>query len=46
MSVCPHGTTWLPLDGFSQNLILEYFKKSVKKVQVSLKSDNNNGYFA
>ena len=26
-SVCPHGTTRLPLDGFSQNLIFIYFSK-------------------
>ena len=25
MSVCPHGTTRLPPDGFSLNLIFEYF---------------------
>jgi len=27
LSVHPHGTTWLPLDGFSWNLILEDFLK-------------------
>jgi hypothetical protein len=27
MSVCPHGTTRHPLDGFSLNLILEDFSK-------------------
>jgi hypothetical protein len=26
-SICPHGTTRLPLDGFSWNLILENFSK-------------------
>jgi len=26
-SVCPHGTTRLPLDGFSRNFIFEYFSK-------------------
>jgi hypothetical protein len=26
-SACPHGTTRLPLDGFSRNLIFEYFSK-------------------
>ena len=41
----PHGTR-LPLRRFSYNLIPEYFfRKSVEKIQVSLKSDNNNGYF-
>jgi len=49
-SVCPsvrqHGTAWLPLDGFSWNLIFEYLKKTVEKSnQVSLKSHKNNGYF-
>jgi len=34
----------LPLDGFSWNVIFEDFKKSVKKIQVSLKSDENRGY--
>jgi len=24
-SVCPFGTTQLPLDGFSWNLVFEYF---------------------
>jgi hypothetical protein len=27
LSVHPHGTTWLPLDGFSWNLIFEYWLK-------------------
>jgi hypothetical protein len=27
LSVCPHGTTGLPLEGFSRNLILECFSK-------------------
>ena len=46
LSVCPHGKTRLPLDGFSSNLIFEYFfRKSVGQIQVSLKSDKNNGYF-
>ena len=41
LSVRQHGTTRLPLDGFSWNLII--FRKSVEKIQFSLKSDNNNG---
>ena len=50
MPVCPsmhlYGTTRLPLDGFSWNLIFEYFWKiCVKKIQVSLKSGKNNTYF-
>jgi hypothetical protein len=36
MSVCPsvspHGTTWLPMDAFSQNLIFVRFL-NVKKIQ-------------
>jgi len=45
LSVLPHGTTRLLLDGFYWNLVLSVFWKSVGKIQVSLKSDNNNGYF-
>jgi hypothetical protein len=26
MSVCPRGTAWLPLDGFSQNLVFQGLK--------------------
>ena len=44
-SVCPHGTTRLPLDGFDEIWYLLIFRKSVEKFQVSLKSDRNNGYF-
>jgi hypothetical protein len=45
MSVCPHETTRLPLDGFCWNLILRLFLKHVEKIQVPFKSDKNNGYF-
>jgi hypothetical protein len=46
MSSCPHGTTRLPLDGFSLNLVFEYFfRKSVENIQGSLKSDKNIRYF-
>jgi hypothetical protein len=42
LSVCPHGTTRLPLDGFSKELPSEhFFRKSVQKIQASSKSDNN-----
>jgi hypothetical protein len=44
-SVCPYATTRLPLNGFSWNLILSVFRKSVQRIQVSLKSDKNNGHF-
>jgi hypothetical protein len=30
-SVCPHGTTWLPLDRFSWNLIFDYFSKNYRR---------------
>ena len=44
-SVCPHGTTLLPTDGFSRNFSLSIFRKSVEKIQVSLKYYKNNEYF-
>jgi hypothetical protein len=44
-SICPHGTSQLPLDGFLWNLIFENFWRSVDKIQVLLKSAKNNGYF-
>jgi len=44
MHVRSKGTR-LPLDRFSWNLIFEIFRKSVEKIQVSLKSDKNKGYF-
>jgi hypothetical protein len=46
MSVCPHGTTRLPLDGFSWNMILKYFSKICREIQVSLKSYKNYRYFS
>jgi len=45
-SVPAHGTTRLPLDGFHEILYLSTFRKSVEKIQVSLKCDENNWYFA
>jgi hypothetical protein len=42
LSLCSHGTTWLPPDGFSLSLIWVFFCKYPKKIQVSLKSDKNN----
>ena len=41
-SVCPLGTTRLPLDGFSWNLIFECF---LKVCRGSLIPDKINGYF-
>jgi hypothetical protein len=45
LSVCPHGTIRLSLDGFWLYLILRIFRKSVDNFQVSLKSDSNHQYF-
>jgi len=45
LSIGLHRTTRLPMDGFVWNLIFEYFSKTIKKIQVSLKSVKNNGYF-
>jgi hypothetical protein len=45
ISVCPHGITRLPLDGFLWNLIyLSISRKSVEKIQLPIKSDKNNRY--
>ena len=44
-SVCPHRVIRLPLDGFSLNLIFEFFRKCVEAIQVLLKFDKNNGLF-
>ena len=49
MSVRPHGTIRLPLDGFSCNFnawIFFFTKKFVRKIHVSLKSDKSNDQFA
>jgi hypothetical protein len=45
-SFCPHGSTRFLLDGFSWNLVFEYFfRKTVKKIYISLKSDRNKWHF-
>ena len=44
-SVHPHGTTRLPVDGIHEIWYLSIFGKYVEKIQVSSKSDKNNGYF-
>ena len=44
-SVCPHGPTRLRLDGFHEIWYLHILGKNAWKIQVSLKSDKNNGYF-
>jgi len=43
MSFRTHGTSQIPLDGFSWKSILDIFRKFVVKIQVSLKHDKNNG---
>jgi hypothetical protein len=45
MSVCPHGKTRLPPDGFSWNLIFEVILKIRRKNSCFIKIDKNNGYF-
>ena len=45
MSVRPHGINRPPLDEFHEMLYLRAFRISVEKIQVSLKSDRNNGHF-
>ena len=45
VSVCPHGATRFPLDGFSRNFTSEYFSKIFREIQVSSKSEKNNRYF-
>jgi hypothetical protein len=32
MSVTPHGTTWLPLDGFLWNIIFKYFFENLSRL--------------
>jgi len=43
-SVCLHWTARLPPDGFSWNLIFDYFSKSAEKIRGTLKFDENNNY--
>jgi len=40
-----HGTTRLSLDRFSWEFIFWLFVETVERVQDSLQSDKNNGYF-
>ena len=44
MSVRPHGTTHFPLGGFYK-MRFSIFRKYIENTEVSLKSDENNGYF-
>jgi hypothetical protein len=43
MSVRPHGTIRLFVDGFLWNLIFQVFPKSVEKIEILLNSDKNEG---
>jgi len=45
LSAHPHGRTWPSLDVFRLNWYLRILKKSVKQIQVSLKSDKNSRNF-
>jgi hypothetical protein len=47
MSIGPSALkkTRLPLEGFSLNMIVEFFFKFVQKIKTPLKFDKNNGYF-
>jgi hypothetical protein len=46
LSVHPNGTTRLPLTGFHGIRYLSiFFRNSVEKIEVPLKSDKNNGHF-
>jgi hypothetical protein len=44
-SASPYGTTQFPLHGFHDISYVKFFRKPVKKIQVSIISDNNNGSF-
>jgi len=45
MSVRPHGTTRLPLEDLHGIWDLSVFGKAVEKIEFSLLSHKNNGYF-
>jgi len=45
LSLCSHGTTWLPPDGFLWSLICEYFLQIYEENSRFIKSDKNNKYF-
>jgi hypothetical protein len=44
-SVYLHGTARLHWTDFGEILYLGFYRKSVVRIQVSLKSDKNNGHF-
>jgi hypothetical protein len=43
LSVRLHGTTRLPLDGFSLHVTFEYFSKIFREIPSPLKYDRNSG---
>jgi hypothetical protein len=45
MSVCPHGTTRLPVNGFSWNFIFEYFSKICRENSSFIKSYKTDSCF-
>ena len=45
MSVCPHGTAGSHWTDFHEIWCLSILRKTVEKIQVSLKCDKKNGYF-
>ena len=45
LSFSPHGTLWLPLEGFSLFLFWPFFKRSVKRILVLLELEKNDRYF-
>ena len=44
--VSPHETTRVPLDGFSRNLVFEYYSKSFRENSSFIIIGNEEGYFA
>ena len=44
-SVCRHRAPRFPLEGFDEISYLTIFQKPIEKIQISLKSDKNNGHF-
>jgi len=45
VSVCPHGTTPIPLHGFSWNLVCEDFSKLYRENPTFIKIRQAYGYF-
>jgi len=45
MTVCPHGTTWLQLDGFGEIRYLKILRKYVEKTEASLEYGKNKTHF-